>query len=222
MSSYINRETALTALLNMRRFYLEASDLYCRWGLDLSGDLGRRNVLLSSAQEKFFARALRESGLETCDDGRTGQSDITVKIQDGSTREIECKLTTRNVSGTIVLQTDYSTLKKKGALDYLYVIANAEFSKFAALHFEGLTIENFRVPSNGSRGKASMLKHTCHDRCRVLVGDYRLINERRILEIEQGLSVDRITPKKRARLETRLEFWRNDPGRFEIELVPIE
>ena len=219
--SYINRETALVALTNMRCFYLEALSLYREWDLNLSEDLGRRNVLLSSAQEKFFARALRDSGLEVRDDGRTGQSDIMIDIS-GGVRELECKLTTRNASGGIVLQTDYSTLKKKGTLDYLYVIADELFERFAVLHFEGLTIENFRVPSNGSRGKASMLKHTCHDRCRTLVGDYRLINERQIREIESNLSSDRLTSKKRIRLEERLEFWRNDPGRFEIELCAIE
>jgi hypothetical protein len=217
----MDRNTALTALCNMRQFYLEVSRLYSSWGLDLSEDLGRRNVMLSSAQEKFFAAALRAGGLEVIDDGRTGQSDITISIS-GVKRELECKLTTRNSSGSIVLQTDYPTLKRKGSLDYLYVVADDLFERFAVLHFEGLTIENFRVPSSGSRGKASMLKHTCHDHCRALVGDYRLINEKRIREIESCLSSDGLTPKKRRRLEERLEFWHNDPGRFEIELCAIE
>lgn len=221
MTQYLSTESALSALSEMRAFYKDALYLYEKHGLDLNSDLGRRNVLLSAAQEKFFSRALRRAGFDTCDDGRTGQSDITVHLQDGL-RELECKLTTRNASGSVVLQTDHSTLKKKGTLDYLYVIADDLFEKFAVLHFEGLTIDNFRIPSRGSRGKASMLKHTCYDRCRVLVGDYRLINDRHIQEIEIALSSDRLTPKRRLVLERRLNFWRSDPGRFEIEMHSIE
>lgn len=221
MTSYLTTDSALSALGEMRAFYRDALCLYEKYGLSLNDDLGRRNVLLSAAQEKFFSRALRKGGFDTCDDGRTGQSDIVVQLPDGM-RELECKLTTRNASGGIVLQTDHPTLEKKGTLDYLYVVADDLFEKFAVLHFEGLTVDNFRTPSSGSRGKASMLKHTCYDRCRVLVGDYRLINDRRIQEIETAMASDRLTPKKRLALERRLNFWHSDPGRFEIELQPID
>jgi len=219
--SYINRKTALVALSNMRRFYVEASSLYHKWDLDLSEDLGRRNVLLSSAQEKFFARALRESGLEASDDGRTGQSDIVVALPGGVRREIECKLTTRNVAGGIVLQTDYTTLEKKGELDYLYVIANEGFDSFAVLHFESLNTSHFRTPSVTSRGKAGMLKHSCFDRCHTLIGSYLRVNDRHVQSLEAQLGGD-IRPKKREALERRLGFWKADPGRFEVELEFVD
>ena len=215
--SYISRSNALAALSNMRSFYVEALDLYRKWGLSLSEDLGRRNVLLSSAQEKFFARALRESGLEVRDDGRTGQSDIAVELPGGVRREIECKLTTRNSAGGVVLQTDYTTLEKKGELDYLYVIAGEEFDSFAVLLFESLNTSHFRVPSATSRGKAGMLKHSCFDRCHTLVGSYACVNDRHIQALEEQLRGD-IRPKKREALERRLGFWQADPGRFEVGL----
>ena len=202
----------------MRTFYEELRQMHWRYGLELNEDLGRRNVLLSSAQEKFFSQALRDcAGLEVQSDGRTGQSDIVVGMPDGTTRELECKLTTRNASGSIVLQTDWVTLDRKGELDYLYVVADEEFRSFAVLHFEGLTTANFRTPSAGSRGKAAMLKHTCYDRCHVSLGGYHRVNDRHIRNIEEKLS-GRTTARQREKLEERLAHWQSDPGRFEVEL----
>ena len=215
--SYITQEVAHRALWRMRTFYEEARQMHWRYGLELNEDLGRRNVLLSNAQEKFFSQALREAGFETEDDGRTGQADIVVELPDGTRRELECKLTTRNASGSIVLQTDHTTLERKGTLDYLYVVADEPFTHFAVLHFEGLTTANFRTPSTGSRGKAAMLKHTCYDRCHVPIGGYHRVNDRHIGAIEQRLA-GRTTPKQREKLEARLAHWRSDPGRFEVEL----
>ena len=219
--TYITRDIAYSALRRMRVFYEEARQMHWRYGLELNEDLGRRNVLLSNAQEKFFSQALREwAGLKVQSDGRTGQSDIVVSLPDGTTRELECKLTTRNTSGAVVLQTDWVTLSRKGSLDYLYVVADERFECFAVLHFEGLTTDNFRTPSSGSRGKAAMLKHTCANRCHVPIGGYHRVNDRHISAIEQRLA-GRTTPKQREKLEARLAHWQSDPGRFEVELSYI-
>jgi len=215
--SYITHGMANKALHEMSLFYYDLQQLHKKHGLDLESDLGRRNVILSTAQEKFFGRAISEAGHQVETDGRTGQSDIVVILDDGSRRELECKLTTRNSAGGIVFQTDHATLEKKGELDYLYVIADADFQSFAVLHFERLTTEDFRYPAAGSRGKVSMLKHSCYDRCRILFGDYRRVNDRHIRAIEEQLAGN-IRPKKRAQLESRLEYWRADPGHFEVSL----
>lgn len=223
MTQILSRDTALSALRDMRRFYLDAEKLYSKYGIEISGDLGRRNVLLSSAQEKFFGRALEGAGYSVDIDGRSGQSDISLRLPDGSLREIECKLTTRNATGSIILQTDYATLQKKGTLDYLYVVAGAAFTDFAVLYFEGLTAANFRVPSQGSRGKAAMLKHTCFDRCSVPVGGYHKVNSRQIQVLEAKLeALSPGAPKKRAALENSLRYWHNNPGKFELILETVE
>jgi hypothetical protein len=217
----IDRSIAVAAIARMAQFHEELKSLFCHHNLNLLSDLGRRNTLLSSAQEKFFSDGLRENGFSVKSDGRPGQPDITVCDVTGAGEiEIECKLTTRNSQGGIILQTDYMTLQRKGSLDYLYVISDAEFEKFAVLYFKGLTVENFRVPAAGSRGKAGMLKHTCYDKCSVLYGGYHRLNDRRISKIQADLARD-ITKKKRERLEKKLEYWSSVPDKFEIELDSI-
>ena len=219
--SYINREITVTALHRLATFHEETKALFTRHGMDLLSDLGRRNTLLSSAQEKFFTDELLTLGLAVRSDGRPGQPDIVIDDPTGvPVSEIECKLTTRNSHGGIVLQTDYVTLQRKGMLDYLYIVADVEFRNFAVLYFQGLTTENFRVPSSGSRGKSGMLKHTCHDRCTVLYGKYTSLNERHVERLTDELQT-KITPKKQARLEEKLRYWQSAPTQFEIELESL-
>lgn len=215
---YIDRETTVAALARLTRFHEETRSLFTRYDMDLLSDLGRRNTLMSSAQEKFFTDELKGRGYRVHSDGRPGQPDIIVEgLNSGPVSEIECKLTTRNSHGGIILQTDYTTLQKKGSLDYLYVIADVEFRCFAVLYFHGLTAQNFRAPSSGSRGKAGMLKHTCHDRCTVLYGKYTCLNQKYTEWISSELS-ESITRKKREKLEKKLEYWRSRPGQFSVEL----
>lgn len=204
----------------MSQFHADTADVFSRHGIDILADIGRRNALLSIAQEKFFSDALRETYVVTSD-GRSGYPDITVLNPETSeASEIECKLTTRNSHGGIVFQTDWNTLQKKGSLDYLYVVADESFCQFCVLFFKGLTTEDFRVPANGSRGRAGMLKHRTFDRCTVLMGSYAPINSRRIAEIESMLAVGQ-PPKKTHRLQSALEFWRTSPDRYEVCLENI-
>lgn len=219
--THISREVTVAALHRLAAFHEETKVLFSKHGMDLLSDLGRRNTLLSSAQEKFFADEIKASGLSTQTDGRPGHPDIVIMgTDDTPISEIECKLTTRNTHGGIILQTDYTTLQKKGVLDYLYVVADVEFHKFAVLYFQDLTTDNFRVPSSGSRGKAGMLKHTCYDRCTVLYGKYTRLNERHIERLTNELQ-GKLTPKKRAKLAGKLEHWHATPDRFEIELESL-
>jgi len=201
-------------------FHEEAASLFERHGMSLTADLGRRNTLLSAAQEKFFGDEIASRFPVTCD-GRPGQPDITVRAADSEdVREIECKLTTRTSSGGINLQTDYDTLCRKGTLDYLYVIASPDFTEFCVMYFRGLTPEDFRSPAAGSRGKSTMVKHRCFEKATVLVGDYVSLRDQNIGRIEAAL-LGKVPPGKRRRLESALEHWRAGDDKYSIRLEKI-
>jgi hypothetical protein len=213
----IDRDAAINAVRKMSEFHHEAQALFERYGMDLLDNLGRRNTLLSAVQEKFFSDALRDRfTVET--DGSTGQPDIVVTDREtGQRTEIECKLTTRNKHGGVILQTDYDTLQRKGVLDYLYVVASPEFNEFCVLYFSGLTPEDFREPAPGSRGKSSMIKHRAYHKCTVLFGGYESLNRRNIERLEAALS-GKNPPGRLRRLTASLEYWRNTPNRYEVTL----
>ena len=182
-SSYITRECAISAVKKMMVFHEDLKQVFSKHGLNLLTDLGRRNILLSNAQERYFAAELSNMYIAK-NDGRTGEPDII--IEDLS-RELECKLTSKHKSGAIVFQTDYETLEKKEKLDYLYVVANREFNEFAVIHYADLTINDFRSPSSGARGKSQMLKHAAHDRASVIIGEMVDLNCENIRKIEDKL-----------------------------------
>ena len=156
------------ALNKMKDFHDDLCGVFQSYNMDLLENLGRRNVLLSQAQEEFFAQALSQTYDNVVADGATGQPDIVIHDID---KEIECKLTSPYSAGGISFQTDYETLERKGKRDYLYVIASKDFKSFAVLHFEGLTIDDFRPLSNGYRGKAQMYKHKGLKKCQILLGN---------------------------------------------------
>ncbi len=99
--------------------------------------------------------------------GRTGEPDIMLPDRE---RELECKLTSGS-GGSWNLQTDYSTLVRKGEIDYLYVLANEEFDRFAVLWFERLTSDDFYPPAPGAREKARMKKSRAMQNCIPLLGN---------------------------------------------------
>ena len=78
-------------------------------------------------------------------------------------------------------KSDFETLKRKGSLDYVYIIANEDFTEFCAIHFEGLTIEDFRPVSPGARGKVQMYKHRGMKKASVLIGNSVNLKEKSIL-----------------------------------------
>ena len=204
--SYITRECAISAVKKMMIFHEDLKHVFLKHDLDLLTDLGRRNILLSNAQEKYFASEL--SNLYTAkNDGRTGEPDIIIEDLN---RELECKLTSKHKSGAIVFQTDYETLEKKGKLDYLYVVANREFDEFAVIHYTDLTTSDFRNPSTGSRGKSQLLKHSAHDRANVIVGEMLDLNRENIKKIEDKLSkTNNRSSLKYSKLLNSLEYWKN-------------
>lgn len=107
---YLTTEMITKAIRNMKLFNQEITDLYERHGMSLVENLGRRNNMLSQSQEHFVAEELRKTFQNVITDGAPGKPDIYIgDIQ----TELECKLTTRNVSGAINLQIDYNTLSQR-------------------------------------------------------------------------------------------------------------
>ena len=128
--SYLTREMTVSALANMRGFHRDIVGTYQKYDMDLLDNLGRRNIVMSQAQEKFFAEALSSKYTGVTNDGKTGQPDI---ILEELNKELECKLTSRHKGGAISFQSDFGTLSQKGKLDYLYVIADNTFERFCVL-----------------------------------------------------------------------------------------
>lgn len=168
MTIPLNKVNVNRALEKMVKFHADLKKLYENNDLNLLDNIGRRNILMSEPMERFLAESLIEDGHVVTSDGRPGEPDIYVK---NLHLEIECKLTSRNSNGSINFQTDYETLKKKGKLDYVYIIADQEFEKFCVLYFKGLTVNDFRKLSNGARGKVAMYKWKGMKKCTVLRGD---------------------------------------------------
>lgn len=215
--SYLTREIALASLKRMIDFHGELADLYHSHEMDLLQDLGRRNILMSSLQEKCFAKELSKQFPKATSDGKSGQPDIVIPELG---KELECKLTSRHRSGSWGFQTDYATLKAKSALDYLYVLASEDFESFAVLHFEGLTVDQFRAESPGSRGKVAMYKHRGMPKCNVLVGEAKDLSAERLENIRIKLN-NNPTPAKKKKLLASQQYWQKQPTKYSFVLEKV-
>jgi hypothetical protein len=173
------------ALRNMMGFHQDMTSQFADWGMDFKSNLGRRNVVMSQTQEHFFARELSKEFSGVSADGRTGKADIVIG-EIG--KELECKLTSGRASGGYDLQTDLATLKKKGSLDYLYVIANEDFTEFTVLFYEGLTPDDFHPAAPGSRGKARMKKGRAMKKCNVLFGEVVIRNHTEVDKLSSQIT----------------------------------
>ena len=172
--SYLTKEIVKNAIEEMKSLEKTLDKVYSDYGLSFRDNTGRRNAILSQAQEVFLSNALNKNGEISFVDGRTGYPDITVESQG---RELECKLTSGS-GGTWSLQTDYTTISKKIELDYIYILANRNFDEFAVLFFEGLTKDDFYSPSPGAREKSRMNKSSAMKKCTVFMGDVTVKNEK--------------------------------------------
>jgi hypothetical protein len=216
--NYITREMAQQAVQKMKQFHADVVRLYTEHGMDLLDNLGRRNIVMSQAQEEFFSQILSSSYANVIADGKTGQPDIIIGSLD---KELECKLTSRHKGGAISFQTDFRTLEQKGSLDYLYLIADHDFEKFAVLHFIGLTTNDFRPVANGSRGKVAMKKHEGMKKCNMLMGTAVNLNEGHIDKLNLRLLAAN-TPKQREEITQKLAYWKTTPARFSFELEGLD
>jgi len=201
---YVTREDVRSTLVDMQSFYQDLKKVFSESGMNIEDNLGRRNILMSQVQEEFLARALSRRYESVIADGAPGKADIFIADHD---REIECKLTTVNKSGAISFQSDYETLKQKGSLDYVYFVASPDFETFAVLYFQGLTVDDFRPLSNGSRGKVAMKKHEGMKKVDILWGSVQKKND---LELEKlaGLFEEE-TERHRSNMH-RVNFLKNE------------
>ena len=60
MINYVTRQESIKALRKMRHFHSQLTSLYSQFDIDISQNTGRRNMLMSHTQEKFFADVLAE------------------------------------------------------------------------------------------------------------------------------------------------------------------
>lgn len=213
--SYLTREMTEKAIKSLIEFHKGLENFYTSYGIDVYEDIGRRNILMSRPQEKFFAEAISSMYPLSISDGRTGKADIIIPEID---KELECKITSPHKSGSWSLQTDYNTLKQKGSLDYLYVLCDRSFENFAVFHFENLTIEDFRVPSPGSRGKAALLMRNAVKKCHVLMGNIQNRNEIMLEKIDSKLEDKTQSPLEIEKLISRKEYWTKTPSSFSYRL----
>ena len=57
--SYLDRPSSVEAIKNISTLFEEVSHVYKKHGIDIDRDVGRKNILISAAQEHFFARVLQ-------------------------------------------------------------------------------------------------------------------------------------------------------------------
>jgi hypothetical protein len=219
MSSYLTRSMSSEAIQNMSSFHNDIVNTYDRYGMDLLDNLGRRNIVMSQAQEKFFSKVLGKRYDGVRNDGATGQPDIMIGALG---KELECKLTSKHKSGAISFQTDHATLLQKGTLDYLYVVADRDFKKFAVLYFAGLDVGDFHNPSPGSRGKVAMIKHKAMTKCSVLMGKMINRNNLELIKINESLKkVSGTAVATKRKLLKRKTYWETIPTKYSVSLEEV-
>ena len=200
MSIYITPGDAREILSRMKGFESDLRGVYENWEYDFRENLGRRNALVSMAQEAETARVLSRKFEGVSSDGAPGKPDIVI---DEIEAELECKLTSGSRSGNSVtfdFRTDWETICNKGKLDYVYILADENFENFAFLFFEGLTPDDFFAPASGSRGKSRMNKAKGMKKCTPLFGNFVKRNDTYIDAL--NADINEATEKFKARMKS--------------------
>ena len=218
MSTYLTREASVKAIKNITSLFTDINALYDRYGIDLGNDVGRKNILISAAQEHFFAEAIKSVVGECSSDGRTGMADIVIESLED--REVECKVVCRGKTGSWSLQADKATLVKKGSCDFLYLLFDRQHENVAVLLFKDLVPDDFYDPAPGSRGKARLKKSSAFRKCEALVGSFT--NKRKqFLQRYQDESLSLPSAAQRKKAEQKWEMWYNKEDSYSIQLEDI-
>ena len=216
--AYITEEMAGRALNKMYDFNQKLSALYSSEGLDIKADIGRRNILMSSIQEKEFSKELSKVYSGVINDGRSGQPDIVIGEID---TELECKLTSPHSNKTWALQCDYATLQKKGTLDFLYMLVDRDFENAAVLYFENLSTEDFHPPAAGSRGKSRMKKSKAMLKCTALYGGVIDKNQEIIDRAKNIVADDKKPTYQKKKAMERIINWGRKEKQYSFKLEKI-
>ena len=75
---YLTPKLTQEVIGRLKTFENDLCRVFQNYGYDLRDNLGRRNQLVSQAQEKEFARSLREIYNEVIEDGAPGKPDIFI------------------------------------------------------------------------------------------------------------------------------------------------
>lgn len=215
---YLTPKLTQEVIGRLKTFENELCDVFQKYGYDLRDNLGRRNQLVSQAQEKEVARSLRTIYKDVIEDGAPGKPDIYIVDID---KELECKLSSGSgKSKTFSLQTDWETLKNKEKLDYLYILTTPDFEGFCVLLFKGLTTDDFYPPASGSRGKSRMNKSVAMKKCEVLHG--RVVNKKNIMIQKWGLRKAMVAIEKQYKvLKLRKELAETENNKRRQKLMEI-
>ena len=172
---YLDRENSISAIRSIKSLFSDLESVYSSYGIDISRDVGRKNILISAAQEHFFAEAINNIVKDCSNDGRTGMADIVIGSLDN--REVECKVVCKGKTGSWSLQADKASLERKGSCDFLYLLFDRSHENVAVFLFSDLVADDFYDPAPGSRGKARLKKSTAFKKCVPLVGGF--VNKRK-------------------------------------------
>lgn len=214
---YLTKENVALALKSMSDFNVELSKTFNKFGMSIDTNTGRRNALLSQAQEHFISQQLKKLYPSTVNDGRTGKPDIVIpelKV------ELECKLTSPSATGSISLQADKECFGSLGK-DFLYIIADSSFKNFAVLFFRSLQRSDFGECVESSKGKVKMKKNLTYNKCTVLYGNYEPRSIKMLENINDKLKKKKQGTKLYQELINRQSFWKNAPESFTVKLSSV-
>lgn len=219
MKQYLTRDSSLLAIRNINNLFSEIKDLYSSHGIDITGDVGRQNILISAAQEHFFADAINNTFGNCSNDGRTGAADIIIECLDN--RELECKVVCQGKTGSWNLQTDKATLEKKGQCDFLYLLFDRTHTNVGVFLFPSLTAKDFKDPSPGSRGKARLDKGLAFKKCIPLVGSFEDKRKNYMKRYEKEM-LNAKNEKDKQTAAQKLEMWYNKTSQYKIHLEELD
>jgi len=218
MRQYLNRERSVEAIKNIKSFFSDLDGVYSKYGIDISRDVGRKNILISAAQEHFFAQAIASLVGECSNDGRTGMADIVIDSLDD--REVECKVVCQGKKGSWSLQADKASLERKGSCDFLYLLFDRDHENVAVFLFSDLVADDFYDPAPGSRGKARLKKSSAFKKCLPIVGDFQNLREEYVRKYTASVSAAE-TPAQKTKAEQKLEMWYNKEDSYRIKLESV-
>lgn len=216
---YLDRKNSVMAIKGIKSLFSELENVYSNYGVDISRDVGRKNILISAAQEHFFAVAISNIVKDCTADGRTGMADIVIGGLDN--REVECKVVCKGKSGSWHLQADKASLERKGSCDFLYLLFDRTHENVAVFLFNDLVPDDFYDPSPGSRGKARLKKSAAFKKCTPLVGSF--LNKRKHYMkkyLEESLA-DNSSIKSKDKAEQKYQMWYNKEDSYSVQLENI-